>query len=301
MKNKTFVVTGGTGFIGSHLVNYLVSKGHHVKVIDKSPNFKLRNLKNKDSIEVHKTDILQKEKLKKLFKNTDGIFHQAALISVIESKDKPEKYYKVNVVGTENIFALAKELNLKVVFASSSSVYGNTKKIPIQENFKLKSPNVYGRTKIECEERAQKYQKEGIKIIGLRYFNVYGECQSDVRGGVITNFLNQIKRGKPLLIQGNGFQTRDFIYVLDVIKANFKAMTRNIDYGFFNIGSGQSISINDLAKMMLKISDSKLEIKHVKNNNPEIKHSLADIDLAKKELKWKCDTKLNEWLECKLK
>ena len=301
MKNKTFVVTGGAGFIGSHLVNYLASKGNQVKIIDKSSNTKLMKIKNKDNIEIHKIDILEKEKLKKILENTDGVFHQAALVSVIESEVEPEKYHKVNVIGTENIFSLAKELNLKVVFASSSSVYGNMEKMPIQENFKLESPNVYGRTKIKCEKLAQKYTKEGVKIIGLRYFNVYGEGQSNTRGGVITNFLNQIKNEKPLIIQGNGFQTRDFIYVLDVVKANFKAMTKKIDHGFFNIGSGKSISINNLAKMMLNISDSKLEIKHVKNKDSEIKHSLADIDLAQKELGWKYNTELKKWFESKLK
>ena len=173
-------------------------------------------------------------------------------------------------------------------------------KNPIQENFKLGSTNVYGKTKIKCERLAEKYVKEGVKIIGLRYFNVYGEAQSNIRGGVITNFLNQIKSGKPLLIQGNGFQTRDFIYVLDVIKANFKSMTSNIDHGFFNIGSGESISINNLAKLMLNISNSKSKIQHVKNNNSEIKNSLASIELAKKELKWKCETKLKDWLENRL-
>ena len=292
-----FAVTGGTGFIGSHLVKHLVSEGHSVIVIDNLFRGRISNLDGvQDKVNFVKSDILNYEDLRSNLQNVDGIFHQAALTSVPESYQKEDEYKKVNITGTENIFKIAKEFKIKVVYASSSSVYGNIDKIPIIEDFEREPINPYGLTKVEDEYLAEKYSKSGTQIIGLRYFNVYGLGQTLDYAGVITKFLENISAGKPPIIYGDGYQTRDFIFVKDVAKANLTAMNSSIDHGFFNVGTGIAISIKDLAYLMIKISGKDLEPIFAKLPEGDVKSSQADITLAKKILDWKYVTKLEDGL-----
>ena len=161
-----FAVTGGAGFIGSHLVKHLVSLGHDVIVVDNLYRGRLSNLDGvQEKVNFVKLDILNYDELKKYLQNVDGIFHQAALTSVPESYEKEDEYKKVNVDGTENIFKIAKEFQIKVVYASSSSVYGNIEKIPITEDFDRKPINPYGLTKLEDELLAEKYAQLGTKLL----------------------------------------------------------------------------------------------------------------------------------------
>lgn len=292
-----FAVIGGGGFIGSHLVKHLVSEGYDVTVIDNLFRGKISNLEEvHDKIHFIKLDILDYEKLRSNLQNVDGIFHQAALTSVPESYEKEDEYKKVNITGTENIFKIAKEFKIKVVYASSSSVYGNIDKIPITEDFDRKPINPYGLTKLEDENLAKKYSKLGTQIIGLRYFNVYGLGQTLDYAGVITKFLENISTGKPPIIFGDGSQIRDFIFVKDVARANLTAMNSSIDYGFFNVGTGIAISIKDLAYLMIKISGKHLEPVFDKLPEGDVKNSQADITLAKKLLGWEYTTKLEDGL-----
>ena len=292
-----FAVTGGIGFIGSHLVKFLVSNGHNVIVIDNQFRGKLSNLDGvQDKVTLVKLDILDYDHLRETIRNVDGIFHQAALTSVSESYEKEDEYKKVNVTGTENIFKIAKEFQIKVVYASSSSVYGNIDKIPITEDFERKPINPYGLTKLEDEHLAAKYSNEGTQIIGLRYFNVFGIGQTLDYAGVITKFLDRIKEDKPPIIFGDGSQIRDFIFVKDVAKANFAAMTSNVKYGFFNIGTGKSISIKDLAHLMIKISGKTLEPDFQELPPGDVKLSTADISISTKFLNWKPNTTLEDGL-----
>ena len=293
-----FAVTGGIGFIGSHLVKHLFSEGHNVLVIDNQFRGRLSNLGElQDKVNFVKLDILDYDKLKKSIQNVDGIFHQAALTSVPESYEKENEYKKVNVTGTENIFKIAKEFQIKVVYASSSSVYGNIEKIPITESFKRVPINPYGLTKLEDEYLAAKYSDQGTQIIGLRYFNVFGIGQTLDYAGVITKFLDRIKEDKPPIIFGDGSQIRDFIFVKDVAKANFSAMTSNVKYGFFNIGTGKSISIKDLAYLMIKISGKTLEPNYKELPPGDVKLSTADISNSIKFLNWKPEITLEEGLK----
>ena len=216
-----YVVTGGAGFVGSYLVKLLVNEGHSVIVIDNLVKGTKANLESiLDKIEFHQIDIRDYESLKKTLKNIDGVFHQAALTVVQDSFDKPEEYSEVNVSGTENIFKLANENNFKVVYASSSSVYGHQNIMPITENANRNPINPYGQTKLDGEYLFEKYSKMGTKIIGLRYFNIFGNGQTLEYAGVITKFLDRIKQNESPLIFGNGSQIRDFIYVGDVVMAN---------------------------------------------------------------------------------
>ena len=179
-------VTGGAGFIGSHIVEFLIKKGFSVTVIDNLHSGNKENLNLvKDKIDFIQSDIRDLGSLKKAFKNIDGVFHEAALASVQESFSKPDEYHDVNVNGTENIFKLAKEFEFKIVFASSSSVYGNPAEIPIKEDSPKRPINPYAQNKLDEEIIAEKYTKLGVDIIGLRYFNVFGELQTENYAGVI--------------------------------------------------------------------------------------------------------------------
>ena len=208
-----------------------------------------------------------------------------------------EKYHNVNVMGTENIFKLAKEFKKKVVYASSSSIYGNSKTIPIQEDFERNPINPYGVTKLEDEKLAEKYHNLGVSIIGLRYFNVYGIGQTNDYAGVITKFINQINLNKSPVIFGDGTHTRDFISVEDVAKANLLSMESNVDFSFLNIGTGVSTSIKTLAEIMVNLSEKTLEIIYDTLPLGDVKESLADVSLAKKLINWNYESSLKNGLK----
>ncbi|MFM8658850.1 MAG: NAD-dependent epimerase/dehydratase family protein, partial [Candidatus Nitrosotenuis sp.] len=260
-----FAVTGGAGFVGSYLVKKLINEDHDVIVIDNLYRGNLKNLKEvSDKIQFQKVDIRDFDSMKNIIKNTDGVFHEAALTDVQESFTKQDEYTDVNVKGTENVFRIAKEFGTKVVYASSSSVYGNPEKTPITEDSKRAPINPYGNTKLEDEYLAEKYTKDGVSIIGLRYFNIYGIGQTGSYAGVITKFINNIKEKKPPIIFGNGEQKRDFIFVEDIAKANAAAMKSSVKSGFFNVGTGMTASIKQLAEQMIVLSGMKLEPKYEK-------------------------------------
>ena len=223
-----FAVTGGAGFVGSHLVKLLVKKGHDVLVMDNLHTGKLENLEEiRDKIEFKNIDIQDYHLMEQELKNIDGVFHQAALTVVQDSFKMPDKYHDVNVKGTENIFKIAQKNNFKVVYASSSSVYGHKEIVPILESFDKNPINPYGKTKLDDEFLAEKYSKLGVNIIGLRYFNIFGKGQTLEYAGVITKFLNRLRDRKSPIIFGTGSQIRDFIHVEDIANANFLAMTSN--------------------------------------------------------------------------
>jgi UDP-glucose 4-epimerase len=291
------VVTGGAGFIGSYLVKQLVKSNQNVTVIDSLVRGNLSNLSSViDKIKFHKTDIRDFDELKEILKLADGVFHEAALTDVQESFTKQKEYHDVNVVGTENIFRLANEFGFKVVYASSSSIYGNPKTIPINEKNQRMPINPYGQTKLEDEFLAEKYTKLGVSIIGLRYFNVYGKGQTGSYAGVITKFINNLKEEKPPIIFGDGTQIRDFVYVEDVVLANISAMQSNVKSGFFNIGTGITTSVQQLAKIMIEISGLKLEPQYEKALDGDVQSSQADTSLTESMLKWKYSVELKEGL-----
>jgi len=293
-----FAVTGGAGFVGNNIVKLLVSKGHDIVVIDNLHTGKKENLQEIiEEIEFHNVDIRNFSKLESILENVDGIFHEAALTIVQESFQKEKEYFDVNVKGTENIFKIAKKFKKKVVYASSSSIYGDTKEIPIKENFERKPINPYGQTKLEDEFLAEKYIKEGVSIIGLRYFNIFGKGQTGSYAGVITQFMNKIFEKKGLEINGDGEQVRDFIHVSDVAQANLSAMESKTKFGFFNIGTGERTSIKNLANMMIELSDEKLGLKFNSSLKGDVKLSLASTIKTEKGLDWKYRIRLKEGLK----
>ena len=290
-----FVVTGGAGFVGSNIVKQLFDQNHTPVVIDNMHRGKMERISSPD-IEFHKIDIRDFEQVKKAIKDSDGIFHQAALTDVQESFTKQQEYQDVNVRGTENVFKIAKEFDLKVIYASSSSIYGNPKKIPIKENSKYNPINPYGKTKLDDELLAEKYSKDGVSIIGLRYFNIYGEGQTGSYAGVITKFINCLNNKKSPLIFGSGTQLRDFVAVEDVAQANIAAMQTNLKEGSFNIGTGITTSIQQLAEIMIEISELELEPQYEKALEGDVEFSQADTTLSESILKWKYSMKLKKGL-----
>ena len=291
------LVTGGAGFIGSHIAEYLVQRGDDVTVLDNLITGGKENLKKiSDKINFVNGDIRDHKLLEKLVSDTTGVFHEAALASVQQSFSMKDEYIDVNVAGTENIFKLAKEYGFKIVYASSSSVYGNPKKIPVKEDDERKPINPYAKTKLDGEDLAKKYSEIGVKVIGLRYFNVFGKRQSKEYAGVIKLFLQRIQQKKSPKINGDGLQTRDFVHIDDVVKANVLAMDSDINHRFLNVGSGLPTSVLDLANLIIEVSGLSLEPIHGPELSGDVRATQADIKLIRKLLNWEPKMKLDDWL-----
>ena len=293
-----YIVTGGAGFIGNNIVKKLVARGDDVTVIDNLNTGKEENLKSViDKITFLKDSILNRELLEKQSQNIDGIFHQAALASVQDSFSKLDEYHDVNVNGTENILKLAKKNDFRVVYASSSSVYGNPERIPIKESDKKNPINPYAETKLKKEQLAIKYSEMGVKVIGLRYFNVFGKGQSKEYAGVLKLFLERIRDKLPPKINGDGTQFRDFVYVEDVADANIMSMDSDINHGFYNVGTNTSITILDLAKTIIKSSGLDIQPIFGPALKGDVQRTIANIDLIKEEIGWEPTILLEKWIE----
>lgn len=260
-----YLVTGGNGFIGSKIVERLNCKSY-----DKSLN----------------QDILNKEKLAEALKDIDVVFHTAAKISVPESQEKPEEYQKVNVEGTKNV---VNQSNGKIIFSSSAAVYGEYDR-KVSEDDELNPESNYAQNKIDGEKLIS--EAGGIS---LRYFNVYGPGQG--KAGVIAIFIKKALNNEDLIITGNGNQERDFIYVVDVVDANMAAVSYSGPEKVFNIGSGQSIKLRDLAELIIKLCESKSKIILEKPRYGDLFYSCADITKAKTELNWTPKTDLETGLK----
>ena len=298
---KKFLITGGAGFVGSHLAEELIKRGDSVTIVDDLNTGKMTNLeKIKEKINFIKGDIRDHILLKDICKENDGIFHLAARTSVQESFIKPEEYQDINVKGTENVFTQAKEYGIKVVYASSSSVYGDPIELPIKEDTVKNPINPYAQTKVDKEKLAVTYAENGLKVIGMRYFNIFGERQSKEYAGVVKLFLERIQNKLSPKINGDGLQARDFVFVGDVVKANIMAMENNIDHAFFNVGTNTSISVLELANIMIKAAN--LDIKPIFGPPLEgdVKVTIADISLIEKSLDWHPTITIQEWLKQKI-
>jgi UDP-glucose 4-epimerase len=298
MKNKCLVVTGGAGFIGSNLVREL-SKNNLVIVIDDLSSGYLENIKdliNTKKINFIKGSVTNYKLLKKTFRNVDYVFHQAAISSVPKSIQDPFTSNNVNVNGTLNVLAASKDNNVKkVVFASSCSVYGNSAFLPKKEDMVAFPVSPYSVSKLIGEYYCRIFTNiYGLKTASLRYFNVYGPRQ-DPKGdyaAVIPRFISMVLNNKSPIIYGDGEQTRDFVFVKDIVNANIIAADRN-ETNIFNIASGNQISIYDLAKLIMKITGKNLELVYKKSRIGDIIHSFADISKAKNILGYKPKFPLN--------
>jgi UDP-glucose 4-epimerase len=302
MKGKTVVVTGGAGFIGSNLTREL-SKENHVIVID---NFSTGHLKNiQDLLDSNKIELIEGsvtdlELLQKKFKNVNYVFHEAAIPSVPRSIKDPLKSNFANVNGTINTLVAAKDNHVeKVIFASSSSVYGDTPTLPKKEEMKTNPLSPYAVSKLAGEYYCQVFSEVySLSTISLRYFNVYGafQDQHSEYAAVIPKFIISILNDKSPTIYGDGMQTRDFTFINDVINANILAAECKTT-GIFNIAGGKRISINDLAKSIMTICRKNIKVVYKDPRYGDIKHSLADIENAKEKLNYKPKFKIKDGLK----
>ena len=292
-----FLVTGGAGFIGSHIAEALLADGHSVRIIDNLHAGSLERISHiMNSIEFVKADIRDRGALHQAMRGCDGVFHQAALVSVQESYVMKQEYRDVNVTGTKNVLEHAADLSIKAVYASSSSVYGNPQSTPTKEDAPLNPENPYGATKADAEAVAQEYIRSGASVIGLRYFNVYGNGQTGTYAGVITQFMRRLEEAKPPIINGDGAQSRDFVYVGDAAAANLSAMLSRTDSGFFNIGTGKGTTINRLARIMTRAYSLDVEPEYADALPGDVMASRADTSLASRAIPWTHATELDKGL-----
>ena len=296
------VVTGGCGFIGSNIAEELIKK-HYVVVIDDLSTGRIENirsLQDKENFEFVRGNITDLGLLKQIFEDVDCIFHQAAIPSVQRSVENPLDTNEANIKGTLNVLIAARDCGVKkVVYASSSSVYGDTPELPKKENMKPNPQSPYAVSKLTGEYYCKVFSDiYGIKTICLRYFNVYGPKQDPASeyAAVIPRFINRVLNNQPPIIFGDGNQTRDFTFVKDVVKANILAMEKNVE-GVFNIAYGQQISINELANKIMEIVGVKLNPVYDKPRPGDIRNSLADISLAKQKLGYMPEYSLEKGLE----
>tara|TARA_X000000368_G_C23015852_1_gene705660 strand:+ start:595 stop:1578 length:984 start_codon:yes stop_codon:yes gene_type:complete len=281
------IITGGAGFIGSHLSEKLILLGHKVVVIDNFIVGKKSNIKNiKGRIKIVKKDIRNYDSIKNLFKNVDYVFHLAALADIVPSIENPDDYYSTNVQGTYNVLkASVKNKVKRFIYSASSSCYGIPKKYPTPENEKISPEYPYALTKRMGEELVVHFSKVyKLNTTSLRFFNVYGPRArtSGTYGAVFGVFLAQKMAKKPFTIVGNGKQRRDFTYVADIIDSIIKTSKRkNLSGKIFNVGSGKTVSINKIAKLL---GGRKVFIPK-RPGEPDV--TFADIRKIKKEVNWK--------------
>ena len=296
------LVTGGAGFIGSHLAHALVKRGDRVRIIDNLSAGAMKNLKAvSKEVEFQKGDIRNPAALRKAMKGVEVVYHQAALRSVPKSVDNPSGYHDVNVTATFHIFQLARELGIKrVVYASSSSVYGDGTPLPQKETALAKPQSPYAASKLATEVYGGMFMRLfGLETVGLRYFNVYGPRQSleNKYAVAVPKFIISVLRGEQPPIHGNGKQTRDFTYVDNVVQANIKSATAPASKASgeaFNIASGDSHSVLELALLIAKIFKSDLKPRFISKRPGDVMHTWADIGKAKKQLGFKVGVSFQE-------
>jgi len=291
---ESVLITGGAGFIGSNIAEALLQRGYRVVILDDLSSGKMENviaLSKSDSLKFIKGSIEDSGLLRSVIKseNISRISHHAAVASVAKSVADPVRTMEVNVSGTANLFHIAAEYGCRrIVFASSSAVYGDSAKLPKRESmpFSLKSP--YAMSKAANEMLASVFlELHNIDIVGLRYFNVYGKRQDPASdyAAVIPKFITQTLRNEPITVEGDGMQTRDFIFIDDVVNANIAALTSERSSGLvYNVATGEKTSILDLARMIINAVGSQSEIVFKPSRAGDIRDSVGDVSYTIKHL-----------------
>jgi UDP-glucose 4-epimerase len=289
------IITGGAGFIGKYLVNYLLDKGNTITIFDNFSNSEEKSLEChiKRGVKVVNGDIRKFDEILKETEDQDVLIHLAAKISVSQSILNPSETFDVNVDGTKNVLeACKKNYVKKIIIASSAAVYGEgSSGMKLKESAKTNPISPYGKSKLKMEQEIEKNNKNDCVI--LRFFNIFGIGQTPEYAGVITKFIEMILSNKPLEIFGDGMQTRDFVSINDVVESIYDAI-KNGKNGTYNIASGKAITINELAKFMISLSKKGLEIHHISEKHGDIRYSEADISLAKSKIGYVPKLGLNE-------
>lgn len=296
------LVTGGAGFIGSHLVEALVADGVAVTVLDNLSSGHLHNLEAvQDRITFVEGDIRDGALIDKIVNDVDVVFHQAAVVSVTQTVEQPVTSADINDLGTIKVLDAARRNGVgRVVMASSSAVYGDAPQLPKSESMLPAPLSPYAVQKLTNEYYADLYTRlYGLETVCLRYFNVYGPRQdpSSPYSGVISIFMAKAIKGERPLIYGDGHQTRDFVFVGDVVQANLlAAANENAPGRVFNVGTSQSVAINSLWEMIAKLVGTDLDAEHHEPRTGDIIHSLASIQRTKDILSFQPDIGIGEGL-----
>jgi UDP-glucose 4-epimerase len=302
-QNIRILVTGGAGFIGSHIIERLLGDGHEVVCLDNfdpyyDPETKRSNIQpflENENFTLEVGDIRDRESLTRLLEGTDYVFHEAAQAGVRISVDDPMKPHEVNATGTLNLLEAARDSGVeKIINASSSSVYGNVEYLPFDEDHPRRPVSPYGVSKLAAEEYCRVFSElYGLKSVSLRYFTVYGpRMRPDL---AISIFTRKALANEPITIFGDGTKTRDFTNIEDIVQANLIAMQKG--EGAYNIGGGHRVSIQTLAETIVEITGSSSEIGYADAVKGDAEHTFADTKKAERDLGWRLRVSLEEGLQ----
>ena len=287
MKGKRVLVTGGAGFIGSHLVDRLVSEGCRVVVLDNLSSGSLENIRGHlggRKVRFIEGDVRGSEAVEEAMKGVDLVCHSAAVVSVPYSMREPLLTHEVNATGTLNLLIASRNHEVeRFVYLSTCAVYGEPEYLPVDEAHPTNPISPYAASKLAAEHYCEAFQQAyGLKTVILRPFNVYGPRQND---GVVAEFVQRMKQGSPPIVCGNGRQTRDFLYVWDAVDAIVLALKHGSAVGeVFNIGTGKATTINELARLLLRIFGMELKPLREEPRTGDVRQSCADIGKAEKKL-----------------
>jgi UDP-glucose 4-epimerase len=277
------LVTGGAGFIGSHIADMVVDHAD-VRILDDLSRGSRDHVP--DQATLIEGDIRDEDTVERAMDGIDFLFHEAGLVSVPESLERPMDCHEINGTATVRLLEAGRRNDSRVVIASSAAIYGHPGHVPVPEDASKDPQSPYGIEKLSADHYVQTYAVQyGLDAVALRYFNVYGPRQSGGQySGVISAFIDQARSGGPITVEGDGEQTRDFIHVDDVVDANLRAATIDSAETVFNVGTGTSVTINELAETVRDIVDANVPITHVDPRPGDIRHSKADISRARREL-----------------
>ena len=297
------VITGGCGFIGSHIVEYWISRNADVHIIDNLRSGYKKNIEifDQTNITLREGSITDKSLVDEALKDADYVFNLAALVSVPESMDKPKETIDINVGGLLNLLEAGKNNGIKkLVHSSSAAVYGDDPELPKITKMRPNPKSPYGITKLDGEYYCQMFTEAyGVKTVSLRYFNAFGPRQDpkSMYAAAIPIFISKAVKNEDITIYGDGEQTRDFVYVKDIVKANLLAAENPNVTGVFNVAQGKSITIKKLAEWIIEIIGSQSKINFEDERAGDIKHSLASIVNTVEQLKFQPEYDLKTGLE----
>ncbi|MDJ1434804.1 NAD-dependent epimerase/dehydratase family protein [Halostagnicola sp. A-GB9-2] len=294
--DQTILITGGAGFIGSHLATELVAD-NDVRILDNLTTGERSNIPAEARL--IEGNIQENETIEHATENVDVIFHEAALVSVEKSIENPVESHEINATATLNLLEAARNEDARSVLASSAAIYGHPKRTPITESDPKEPTSPYGLDKLTLDQYARQYHDlYGLETVALRYFNAYGPGQvAGDYSGVISVFIDQALSGEDITVHGDGEQTRDFVFIDDVVQANRKAAMTDAVGEAYNIGTGESITIRKLAELIQDITDTNSDIVHTDARTGDIDHSEASISKARKQLDYDPSVSIREGLE----
>lgn len=294
--SQKVLITGGAGFIGSHLSNDL-APNNDLRILDSLTTGKRSNMPEQSLL--IEGDLRDEMALDRATDDADLIFHEAALVSVQRSIETPMTSHDINVNGTLELLEAARDEDARVVCASSAAIYGHPERTPVKEEDPKTPTSPYGLDKLTIDHYACQYHDlYDLETVALRYFNVYGPGQvAGDYSGVISVFIDQALSGEDITVHGDGEQTRDFVYIDDIVQANLKAATTDAVGEAYNIGTGESITIRELAELIQDITDTDSDIVHTDARPGDIEHSEADISKARSQLDYEPTVSIREGLE----